>query len=723
MVVYINKNTCKTYKILIFTILTIVAIFCNPTKAFAKTTITKSNITVHGLGTRNYTGNAIEPNIKVAVNNKPLIKGKDYTIYCYSNINVGTGHIDIKGTGNYKGIVTKDFTIKAVDILKCDVHVQASCTYSGEARTPTVTVKFNNRYLTEGTDYTLQYFNNTDVGTARVIVYGQRNFIGTVTKYFEIKQASLANAGVTISPKTSTYTGKACTPKVTIKVNGKLLTKNKDYGITYLNNTNPGTGIVQITGKGNYFGTINKTFAIKKVEIRNTKISITPSKVTYTGKYFKPKITITYNGNTLKNGTDYIVTYSNNLRAGRGNIRINGRGNYCGTYIQKFTISPRMINNNDVTISYAETVYTGKSLAPLVTVKCNDKTLSRGRDYTVTYSNNINVGTAKVIVKGRGNYAGEVIKTFKITQRSINTGSITKTVKSATYTGSPIEASVYLKYNGRTLRKGIDYTLKYEQNTNVTGKAKVTITGIGNFEGSYTATFNINPKNIRNTTISYERQYVYTGTEIIPTINVKDGDRGLIQGKDYTVIFGDNINIGTGRFTVKGINNYTGSVTLSFRIVRKSISDDDVVMTYNNMLMGNEIDFNKELDQKKLQINIKYKGKSLVQGTDYEVRIPGDKINYIDNEFTIYGRGNFIGKITGTVLIKPIDQKQIAKVLEEIINHKPKYNYKNGGSSPKTGFSCSGLVKYVYNTYYGYNLDGNVVTQWTSEGKLVSRRL
>lgn len=382
-----------------------------------------------------------------------------------------------------------------------------------------------------------------------------------------------------------------------------------------------------------------------------------------------------------------------------------------------------MINNNDVTISYAETVYTGKSLAPLVTVKCNDKTLSRGRDYTVIYSNNINVGTAKVIVKGRGNYAGEVIKTFKITQRSINTGSITKTVKSATYTGSPIEASVYLKYNGRTLRKGIDYTLKYEQNTNVTGKAKVTITGIGNFEGSYTATFNINPKNIRNTTISYERQYVYTGTEIIPTINVKDGDRGLIQGKDYTVIFGDNINIGTGRFTVKGINNYTGSVTLSFRIVRKPISDDDVVMTYNNMLMGNEIDFNKELDQKKLQINIKYKGKSLVQGTDYEVRIPGDKINYIDNEFTIYGRGNFIGKITGTVLIKPIDQKQIAKVLEEIINHKPKYNYKNGGSSPETGFSCSGLVKYVYNTYYGYNLDGNVVTQWTSEGKLVSRRL
>lgn len=707
-----NKKISKTYKILIFTVLTTLAIFCNPTKVFAKTSI--YNAEVRGIGTYSYTGNAIIPNIKVIVKDKILIKGTDYTAYCYNNINAGTGYIEITGKGDYEGKITKEFTIKSIDILNCNINVQESCTYSGEARKPNVTVRFNGKYLKEETDYSLEYSNNTEVGTAKVIIYGQRNFIGTVTKKFQIKQASIKNAAVTVSPKTSTYTGKACNPSVTVRVNGKLLTIGKDYGITYLNNTKPGNGIIQIAGKGNYVGNINKTFIIKKVEIKNTKITISPEKFTYTGEYFKPKVAVIYRGETLKEGTDYKVTYSNNSRVGKGNIIITGLGNYCGTYNKKFTILPCTISSGDVTISYTETAYTGRTLVPEVTVKYNGKKLSRGSDYIVTYSDNGNAGTAKVIVKGRGNYQGNVTKTFIITKRNINSNNITKTVKSATYTGNPIEANVSLKYNGKTLKKGTDYTLKYEQNTNVAGNPKVTITGIGNFEGNYTTSFNINPKNIRNTTISFEKEYVYTGKEVIPTINIKDGDKSLIQGKDYTITFENNTNIGTGRFTVKGINNYTGSVTLSFRITRKSITDEDVTITYNNEWKGK--DLNEKTDIEKLQLSIKYKGRELVQNTDYRLRIKNGGFNqYGKNKFTIVGLINFTGTIEGEIVIKPTDE-QLVEILESLIG--TKYTF-YGGNSPEKGFNCSGLVQYIYGLY-GYTLPGSVQKQWY-EGHYVQK--
>ena len=135
--------------------------------------------------------------------------------------------------------------------------------------------------------------------------------------------------------------------------------------------------------------------------------------------------------------------------------------------------------------------YTGKALTPKPTVKVGSTTLREGTDYTLSYKNNVNAGTASVIVTGKGNYTGVVTKTFTIAKRSISGATVS--VATQTYTGKALTPKPTVKVGSTTLKEGTDYTLSYASNVNV-GTATVTITAKGNYTGERKATFRIEPK-------------------------------------------------------------------------------------------------------------------------------------------------------------------------------------------------------------------------------------
>ena len=153
-----------------------------------------------------------------------------------------------------------------------------------------------------------------------------------------LSRISISKASVTLSTSIYAYDGKAKKPGVTVKLNGKTLKNSTDYTVSYSNNTKVGTATVKITGKGNYTGSVSKTFKIKNNFKKATVSGI--SNKSYTGKNITQSITVKYNGKTLKNGTDYTVSYSSNKKIGTATVKIAGKGSYTGTITKTFKINP-----------------------------------------------------------------------------------------------------------------------------------------------------------------------------------------------------------------------------------------------------------------------------------------------------------------------------------------------------------------------------------------------
>ncbi len=153
-----------------------------------------------------------------------------------------------------------------------------------------------------------------------------------------LSRISISKASVTLSTSTYAYDGKAKKPGVMVKLNGKTLKNGTDYTVSYSNNTKVGTAKVTITGKGNYTGSVSKTYSIKN-NFKKATVSGISTKA-FTGKNITQSITVKYNGKTLKNGTDYTVSYSNNKKIGTATVKIAGKGSYTGTITKTFKINP-----------------------------------------------------------------------------------------------------------------------------------------------------------------------------------------------------------------------------------------------------------------------------------------------------------------------------------------------------------------------------------------------
>ena len=157
----------------------------------------------------------------------------------------------------------------------------------------------------------------------------------------------------------------------------------------------------------------------------------------------------------------------------------------------KIVVSKKSLNNGLITLSETSYVYDGTYKKPAATVTFGGKVLQEGKDYTISYRNNLNVGVTTVIATGMGDYTGYTSKNFTITKRAMAGGTVS-VASSVSFTGSNITPSVTVKVAGRTLTSGTDYTVSYSNNKNV-GTSNVYVYGKGNYSGSLSAKFDIVP--------------------------------------------------------------------------------------------------------------------------------------------------------------------------------------------------------------------------------------
>ena len=239
-----------------------------------------------------------------------------------------------------------------IDLSQCQYEYQDLWTTQDDLNQVRPTsLTYQGKELTLGTDYTISYQGTarstvTDLGTAgnyTMLLTGTGNYSGTLALSFRVASGTSVNTLTASSIKAQKYTGKALTPKLTLKdpMTRKTLKSGTHYTLTYENNVNAGTASIVIQGieANGYVGTRRVTFTIQPCEIKKVNAKILDKKIYYTGTAQTPRVSLTYKKMGLVQGRDYQISYSSNTSKGKGIITLTGIGNYTSTRILKFTIS------------------------------------------------------------------------------------------------------------------------------------------------------------------------------------------------------------------------------------------------------------------------------------------------------------------------------------------------------------------------------------------------
>ena len=281
----------------------------------------------------------------------------------------------------------------------------------------------------------------------------------------------------------------------------------------------------------------------------------------YNGKSHEPEIESSESAPELEQGSDYEVTYENNINAGTATIKITGKDIFCGTVERSFKITPDengmyvcyFAENNE---TYLETTFKGKKVEPEVVIDG----LVRGKDYTVTYVNNEKPGEARAELTGIGNYKGSETLYFTIYGKL----PAADPIADQTYTGKELTPAIVIP----GLKAGEDYYMYYEDNQ-YPGVATVTIYGTGYYKGTATIHFKIIKKTERFVSnVKLNRtSYTYTGKSIRPSVTVTVNGK-KIGASAYKLYYKNNKNSGIGTVQVRVTGKYSRiNKTLTFKIL------------------------------------------------------------------------------------------------------------------------------------------------------------
>jgi len=398
---------------------------------------------------------------------------------------------------------------------------------------------------------------------------------------FTIASKSITSADITTATIADlVYTGQAQTPTLAVKDGTTVLTQATDYTLSYVDNTNVGTATVTITGTGDYSGTKTVTFTITKASL-----TITADDKSKGFGEADPTLTVSYTGFVNDEDQDDLsgtLSISRATGEAANTYAITASGltatNYAITYVAgTFTIASKSITSVDITTAtIADLVYTGQAQTPTLAVKDGTTVLTQATDYTLSYSDNINVGTATVTITGTGDYSGTKAVTFTITKASL---TITADDKSKGFGESdPTLTASYAGFVSGEDQDDLSGTLLISR---ATGEAAniyaITASGLTatNYAITYVAgTFTIASKSITSADITTATiaDLVYTGQAQTPTLAVKDGTTVLTQATDYTLSYVDNINVGTATVTITGTGDYSGTKTIIFTILKKTLT-------------------------------------------------------------------------------------------------------------------------------------------------------
>ncbi len=483
----------------------------------------------------------------------------------------GTATITVR-TANGK-TATCTVTVTGISINSAIIAKPSSYTYTGSAIKPTPTVTLGGKTLTPGTDFTYSYANNTNAGTATVTANGIGNYSGSVSTTFTINRRSVAIP----TSRYHDYTGEMLDAP---------WSSTRDYSISGdVCATNAGTYTLtaSLTYAGNTMwsdgttGNKTVTWFINPVNIRAATVSSIGSQ-TYTGSALTPAPTITWNGRTLKKGTDYTLSYSNNTNVGTATITITGKGNFASTRSVTFAIvaaaKPSVANATVTGVTNRTYNKAAQTQSPTVTL--GGRTLTKGTDYTLSYSNNTNAGTATMTITGEGSYTGTKSVTFAIARKAIPIPD-------------PPKPEVYSDHQQSAFSMiGPDYSMDGSYNTSAVGSYPCTasLNDKANTMWSDGTTADkilykvITPASIGDATVAKIADQTHAGSAVKPEPKVTWNGKTLKKGTDYTLSYKNNTAVGTATVTITGKGNFKGTKSVTFKIVAGEAPETARVAVY-----------------------------------------------------------------------------------------------------------------------------------------------
>ena len=569
-----------------------------------------------------YTGSAIKPEFDVYDNSVNLTIEKlrpktDYTVtyknttkaYTVADPDHPTAadkkkapQIIIKSNskGNYTGSKTVYFSIEPLDINDERITVDELSVQTGaKPVSPVPVVYFNGKKLKARTDFTVDYngWDQKEAGDHKILINGVNNFSGTREITVHAADELVSVAKLSVSAKTLKYADlteenfeEKVKEAITVKQGKNALTLDADYTIEDISAEDRKVGSFTVTLVGDedhgFYGRRTVTVKITGIALSDKKVKAkTGLSYPYTGDEitFTPEThLVSYNGVDLTEGTDYVIdSYIKNLNAGTATVTLQGINSYTGTKKVSFKITPdTTAHTRKITVEPA--VYAKGGSKPKVTVEG----LTEGTDYTVKYGKNNAAGKAgTATVTFKGNYKGSksVPLTFNVEYKDLS--EVTITAKDLVYKQGKYQSTPVLKdTDGKTLKAGVDYEKTYEYSGNIIdGDAQpgaeitVTVTGKGNYTGTASAKYRIleTGKDISKMTFKIKDKE-YIGAPVY----LSDDDITVMLGKtkidlseiSYIVTdYKNNVNKGTASVTFRGVGDYGGEKTVTFKIKVRSI--------------------------------------------------------------------------------------------------------------------------------------------------------
>ncbi len=612
--------------------------------------------------------------------------------------------------------------------------------YTGKAIKPKLTVYDGDRLLIEGTDYTVRYKNNKNAGRKTdekkkrptAILTGKGNYSGTCELYFDIFPANIeGNAGLIAddlfaAPKKGRV--KLQKPVPVVLFNEKRLVNKRDFTVSYNELDEgkagafeePGTYTVAVNGKGNYTGTRLISFTITDKPLLNTAAVRGVKAKPYTGEEIRQDFTVKLRGNELAENTGFSVRYEHNTEVGKAYLILRGIGDYSGIKRIAFNITGQKLAGGTVTGIPSSVVYDGT----LITVSSNawiqsggsepvlsvtsagvKKTLVKDVDFRLTYENNRNKGTAKVVFEGINGYRGTIKKTFRILPFDIgeNKGNAVSVSlpSSEPYTKGGARPGLSVSFGSVPLLSGRDYSLVYKNNNGLNDASqektapKVIITGRGNFKGSKTLTFAIVKQELSELSLYAEdRQYKNRAGNIAAKFIITDRNgKKLQQIRDYdknvTLTYKNDVTLENDNtlhpagsrvsekdiapagteilITVSGNGCYQGSISDVYRIIRYDLSKARVIvdpMEYSG----------KQLTPSVNNIQVTHNGDGVhgegdgYQNPGYRIAGYGDNIKKGKGTVILEGIGDYGGRKTASFRIKT-RSVSFLKQLQQSLQH------------------------------------------------------
>lgn len=587
------------------------------------------NCTIEDVPDQPYTGSDVKPKPKVTryelardgtMQTRTLVEGVDFYYTWRDNSTVGVARVIVTGMGNYEGCESfagttwgelcetltwndvkaenwrhwvgngEGRTEKIFNIFNAFADSEVICepataTYTGSLIMPNVTVRSaSTEEVLAPRYYSASYTNNVNAGTANVNVIGNDIYRGIlhVSGTFTILPASLSSCTVTLSQTGYSYDGTAHEPSVTVTL-GTFTVPSSSYDVQYSNNVNAGTATVKVIGKNNLTGEKSLTFAIGKASLAN--ITLAYDNAVYAEQWALPGYLVYDANGTQLAASEYTVSISPDSidNVGVYTFSATGRGNHSGNASAVFTLT-RAELSNVVIASIADQLITGSEIKPepdvtrtetLIDGSVGTRRLTKDVDFNYSYSNNVNAGTATVIVTGINNYEGTASASFKIKLRDLTNLVITPTGGTYGSTWSLPTSKVYGTDNVLLDTSNYSITANPSSITNA-GTYRITATGKNLYQGSLSASFTLNKANLSSAEIASVPAKMYTGDAIEPKPAVTRSEtaqgggsitKSLVEGTDFNYSWSDNVNIGTATVTATGIGNYTGSKSRGFSIV------------------------------------------------------------------------------------------------------------------------------------------------------------